>query len=416
MPTRSEDLTASIRGLGKAYEITRSVHRHSRMVDLLAQRLRHPFGSQAQDVFWALRDVSFDVYKGEVVGLVGHNGAGKSTLLKILSRITAPTLGEADLNGRVGCLLEVGTGFHPELSGRENIYLNGTILGMTRRQIARRFDEIVEFSGVERFLDTPVKRYSSGMSVRLAFAVAAHLDSEILIVDEVLAVGDAEFQRRCLGKMQGVAQSGRTVLFVSHNLATVQSLCTRALVLADGRCIFDGAVCEAVGVYLAGMQVASARVELSAVSPRGGSGVARFTGLAFQDESGEPTSIVAMGRALNLALRFTCSEAVSHINFVVGVVDQSGQPIFRVQANEVGDLPSCRRGGEVQCRIPEVMLVPGVYYVTLGMNQANGDLLDHLSHVASFHVVEADVFGTGRFPDRMTGAVFARSEWSFDCS
>jgi lipopolysaccharide transport system ATP-binding protein len=415
--TPSDGAVASVTGLGKCYRIARAGAKNTRMVDLLAQRLRSPFRGEAREAFWALKDVSFEVGGGEIVGLVGHNGAGKSTLLKILSRITGPTTGEATLRGRVGCLLEVGTGFHPELTGRENVYLNGSILGMARRQIGRRFDEIVEFSGVGRFLDTPVKRYSSGMSVRLAFAVAAHLDSEILIVDEVLAVGDAEFQRKCLGKMQGAAQDGRAVIFVSHNLATVQALCTRAIVLAEGRCAFDGPVGEAVGLYLAGMQSATATVDLRSVSARGGSGVARFTHLSFEGEGGEPVSVVPMGQPLHIVLGFSCREQVSRVNFVISVADQSGQPIFRVQANEVTvDLPSCRRGGEVRCRIPEVMLVPGVYYTSVGMGLENGGLLDQITHAASFHVVEADVFGTGRFPDRMAGTVFSRSEWSFDCA
>ena len=384
------------------------------MVDALSYRLRHPFRGESRETFWALRDVSFEARQGEIVGLVGHNGAGKSTLLKILSRVTGPTTGEADLRGRVGCLLEVGTGFHPELTGRENIYLNGSILGMTRRQIGYRFDEIVEFSGVGRFLDIPVKRYSSGMSVRLAFAVAAHLDLDVLIVDEVLAIGDSEFQRKCLGKMQGEAQNGRTVLFVSHNLATVQALCTRAIVLAAGRCVFDGSVEQAVRHCLSRIRSDGAVVDLSETAPRVGSGAARFTRLTFQDDLGEITPIVAMGRPLNIILRFRCYEELARVDFGVGVVDQSGQPIFRVKASEaVGGLPSCRSWGEVCCRIPEITLVPGVYYVTVGIALENGDQLDCLGHAASFQVVEADVFGTGRIPDRSSGIVYTKSEWVF---
>ena len=202
------------------------------------------------DVYWALKDVSFDVRDGEVLGIIGRNGAGKSTLLKVLSRITEPTRGKVKIRGRVSSLLEVGTGFHPDLSGRENIYLNGTILGMTKREIDRKFDEIVDFSGVERFLDTPIKRYSSGMKVRLAFAVAAHLEPEILIIDEVLAVGDAEFQKKCMGKMQDVAQGGRTVLFVSHSMAAIQSLCNKGIVLEAGSVAYDGPVDGAIDKYL----------------------------------------------------------------------------------------------------------------------------------------------------------------------
>ena len=238
----SEKLVASVRHISKSYALglsgrTRPIHR------IIAGRVRHPFSSQAvaRESFRALHDISFDVRQGEVVGIIGRNGAGKSTLLKVLTRITAPDTGEVDLYGRVGSLLEVGTGFHPELTGRENIYLNGAILGMKRREIERRMDEIIEFAEVTTFLDTPVKRYSSGMRVRLAFSVAAHLDPELLIVDEVLSVGDASFQRRCVAKMREVAtEAGRTVLFVSHNLVSVESLCSRALYLEEGEIHFDG--------------------------------------------------------------------------------------------------------------------------------------------------------------------------------
>jgi lipopolysaccharide transport system ATP-binding protein len=232
-------------------------------------------GDELED-FWALRDVDFEVKRGEVLGIIGRNGAGKSTLLKLLSRITEPTEGRIEIRGRVASLLEVGTGFHPELSGRENIYLNGAILGMTRAEIRRKFDEIVGFAGVEKFLDTPVKRFSSGMYVRLAFAVAAHLEPEILIVDEVLAVGDAEFQSKCLGKMQDVAGEGRTVLFVSHNLAAVRQLCGRSILLDQGAKQFDDATAETLKFYAAHIQQGQAGGQLSADTHRSGNGSARI--------------------------------------------------------------------------------------------------------------------------------------------
>ncbi|MDD5351267.1 MAG: ABC transporter ATP-binding protein [Chthoniobacteraceae bacterium] len=234
------ELALDVRGLSKAFIIHHRSERHTTLYEAALHRLRHPLQRAPKETFWALRDVSFSLERGEVVGVIGRNGAGKSTLLKVLSQITAPTSGEIDLHGRVGSLLEVGTGFHPELTGRENIFLNGAILGMNRREIVSQFDAIVDFAGVERFLDTPVKRYSSGMYVRLAFAVAAHLNPEILIVDEVLAVGDAEFQNKCLGKMHDVAQSGRTILFVSHNLQAISLLCTKGIVLSQGRIDFVG--------------------------------------------------------------------------------------------------------------------------------------------------------------------------------
>src|SRR5579864_5032075 len=251
----SEPLVLRVACLSKSYRIgEREPYKALRDVaaGVFTAPLRRAKRVKAEptDRIWALAGVSFDVRQGEVLGLIGRNGAGKSTLLKILSRITEPTEGQVILRGRVGALLEVGTGFHPELTGRENVFLNGTILGMRRAEILRRFDEIVEFAGVARFLDTPVKRYSSGMQVRLAFAVAAHLEPEILLVDEVLAVGDAEFQRKCLDKMDAVGHTGRTVLFVSHNMQAVTRLCTRALLLEQGRLVFDGSADDAVDRYL----------------------------------------------------------------------------------------------------------------------------------------------------------------------
>src|SRR5262245_52345252 len=259
------DLAIRVVGLSKLYRIGLAGSRHKVFGDTIAgvgskisQFIRHSTASKLvtrdsnSNTFWALKDVSFEVKRGEVVGIIGRNGAGKSTLLKILSRIVEPTTGRAEIHGRVGSLLEVGTGFHPELTGRDNIYLNGAILGMKRVEIRRKFDEIVAFADIERFLDTPVKRYSSGMYVRLAFAVAAHLDPEVLIVDEVLAVGDGAFQKKCLGKMQDVASGGRTVLFVSHNMAAVSRLCSRGILLRQGRVVADGRIAQVVSTYLGG--------------------------------------------------------------------------------------------------------------------------------------------------------------------
>ncbi len=257
------DTAIRVENLSKAYRIGLKEQTPDTLAGAVASWMRSPLrnfnnlrrlntfqtNGEAEDIIWALKDVSFDVSEGEVLGIIGRNGAGKSTLLKVLSRITDPTSGKATIRGRVSSLLEVGTGFHPELTGRENIYMNGTILGMSKREIDCKFDEIVEFSGVKRFLDTPIKRYSSGMKVRLAFSVAAHLDPEILIIDEVLAVGDAQFQKRCLGKMQTVARSGRTVLFVSHNLGAVKEMCQTGIVLAGGRIDFWGSVAESICHY-----------------------------------------------------------------------------------------------------------------------------------------------------------------------
>jgi lipopolysaccharide transport system ATP-binding protein len=247
----SSDIAISVKGISKAYTIAHGALKRPTFRDVVEERIRHPFRRPRQETFWALKDVSFDVKQGEVVGIIGRNGAGKSTLLKILSRITEPTAGRIELYGRVGSLLEVGTGFHPELTGRENVFLNGAILGMTRAEIRKQFDAIVDFAEVEQFIDTPVKRYSSGMYVRLAFAVAAHLNPEILIVDEVLAVGDAEFQKKCLGKMGEVAKGGRTVLFVSHNMAAIRVLCPKGVFLERGGLRYCGPVEECIDLYVA---------------------------------------------------------------------------------------------------------------------------------------------------------------------
>jgi lipopolysaccharide transport system ATP-binding protein len=270
----SNEALLSVRGLSKSYRIGRA-RKHTTLAEALAHRLRSPLrrGGEPQ-TFWALKDVSFDVRRGDVVGVIGRNGAGKSTLLKVISRITEPTGGEVRLYGRTGSLLEVGTGFHGELTGRENIFLNGAILGMRREDIRRRFDEIVAFAGVEQFLDTPVKHYSSGMYVRLAFAVAAHLDPEILVIDEVLAVGDVEFQEKCLGKMSEIARSDRTILFVSHNLQSVSRLCNKALFLRRGRLCCSGACEPVISAYLADVQ--SSPAEGAEADARPGSGEYRF--------------------------------------------------------------------------------------------------------------------------------------------
>ncbi|MCU1456284.1 MAG: ATP-binding cassette protein [Actinomycetia bacterium] len=287
----SSDLAISVRGLSKAYTIRHQAEHHITLAEQLLDRARHPFSRQERETFWAVQDVSFDVPKGEVLGVIGRNGAGKSTLLKLLSRITPPTKGEIRLYGRIGSLLEVGTGFHPELTGRENVYLNGAILGMRTKEIDRRFDEIVAFAGVERFLDTPVKRFSSGMYVRLAFAVAAHLDTEILLVDEVLSVGDSEFQKRCLAKMGSLGDEGRAVIYVSHQLDSVAALCTRALRISDGHLVQDGPPEELISSYLA--TLGSGPADLG-TRTRTGSGhwrLSKVESLSAETRVGEPVRI-----------------------------------------------------------------------------------------------------------------------------
>ena len=367
--TPSHDVAVSVRGLSKSYSIARNAEKHSTMGEALMSKLRRPFAKVERDTFWALDDVSFDIQKGDVVGIIGRNGAGKSTLLKILSRITEPTKGKIDLYGRVGSLLEVGTGFHAELTGRENIYLNGAILGMKKSEITRQFDAIVDFSGTEQFLDTPVKRYSSGMYVRLAFAVAAHLNPEILIVDEVLAVGDAEFQKKCMGKMHDVAESGRTVLFVSHNIQAIRNLCTRVIYLRDGQIAADAEVEGGVKDYLSynNAMLSSQRVW---DDPRDqpGDELFRLTALRVLSDSGESGTVFASNRPIFIDFEFNLTEYEDQLCVGFDLTTNDGFGVFRsYQTDSVGELSSHLRIGKnrLRCVIPAGTLNAGTYIVNV---------------------------------------------------
>ena len=339
-------------------------------------RLRRRAGSGrgADNEFWALRDVSFEVKRGECVGVIGRNGAGKSTLLKVLSRITEPTAGEVRLRGRVGSLLEVGTGFHPELTGRENIYLNGSVLGMSRREVKAKFDEIVAFSEVERFLDTPVKRYSSGMYVRLAFAVAAHLEPEILIVDEVLAVGDAAFQKKCLGRMTEVAGQGRTVLFVSHNMATVRALCNSGVVLADGRVDYAGGTEEAVRRY---MELGATAATISTEPNK--YGVALQSVALIDPVTGDATDSPVFAQDYRLVVKLRVDRPLDAMSIQVRVFDELGTRISTLCTPEEGVEPN-RLVGEVQCtfHIPKLPLIPRGYIAGVWLERPH-DSTDYLA-------------------------------------
>jgi lipopolysaccharide transport system ATP-binding protein len=361
-------------------------HAFSRSARVLRRRDRRP---EQDDTFWALRDVSFDVAPGEVLGIVGPNGAGKSTLLKILSRITDPTTGRVEGYGRVGSLLEVGTGFHPELTGRDNVYLNGSILGMRRAEVDRKFDEIAEFSGVERFLDTPVKRYSSGMFVRLAFAVAAHLDPEILIVDEVLSVGDSEFQRRCLNKMEGVARGGRTVLMVSHNMASVQSLCTRAILLRNGSMVLDAEPSETVAAYLRGLESVAAE-DLTARQDRAGEGGTRLR-LCEITTPGGPPGILQSGRPARFTFEVDRPRPGLRCRF--SIYDQLGHVVTCFDSRFTAPDDTLLPAGSTRltCTLDELLLRPGRYRVNVGLWQ--GSWQDHVEAAAFFEVEEGAVGG-----------------------
>ena len=378
------------------------------LAGLVARALGRPPARE----LWALRHITFEIACGEAVGIVGRNGAGKSTLLKVLARITRPTSGQVTLRGRVGSLLEVGTGFHPELTGRENVYLNGAILGLRRAEIAARFDEIVAFAGVEGFLDTPVKRYSSGMRVRLAFAVAAHLEPEILIVDEVLAVGDAEFQSRCLGKMRDVAGQGRTVLFVSHNLAALKALCSRALWLDGGALRATGEVGRVVDAYLA-ESAARAEEPLSHRRDRGGDGALRFTRVSVRAGS-LPHPVTGAPLELVLGYAGASDEPLKNVRVALVVFDTLGTRVFAADTQlthaEFSLLPAC---GEIVCRIPDLPLAAGSYRLNLWAT-CSDTVADQVEDACVFRVDAGDPFGTGRTTlAEKHGPVVVRHAWRF---
>jgi lipopolysaccharide transport system ATP-binding protein len=384
----AEDVIISAKALAKSYMISHEANRGpyrtlSETIPRLVNGARHAIrtGLKSRDVkarsqeeFWALRDVSFSVRRGDVVGLIGRNGAGKSTLLKILSRITEPTKGRVVIDGRVASLLEVGTGFHPELTGRENIFLNGAILGMQRAEIRRKFDEIVDFAEVERFLDTPVKRYSSGMYVRLAFAVAAHLEPEILVVDEVLAVGDTEFQKKCLGKMSEISGGGRTVLFVSHNLAAIETLCTRAIYLANGRVIQEGTTSDVVATYLGNRDVRLKR------------GAAKAGPKLELTEIGITPPEVRTGEPVIFELAFSASGRGQIRECAVLIYSLKGQRVALIDLREFRYVPVRYSEGRFsfKIRVPQLVLSEGDY--TVGAYVLTDDFEGNISEMAELRV------------------------------
>ena len=348
------------------------------------------------DYVWALKDINFKVEQGDVVGIIGRNGAGKSTLLKLLSRVTAPTTGIIRAKGRIASLLEVGTGFHPEMTGRENIYMNGAIMGMTRAEISRKLDEIVDFSGCERYLDTPVKRYSSGMTVRLGFAIAAHLEPEILVVDEVLAVGDAEFQKKAIGKMQDVSKGeGRTVLFVSHNMGAVKNLCKTGILMDQGTIRNTGNVDEIVNEYLTANQTLSTS-DLSSFKERSGNGIIKIKKLEYKNSSGETTNTFKVGDELYIKINFEAEKSLDGISesFIdIGINNEKNERVAWL-SSKIFKKQLDYSKGELKIKIPQMMLNQGCYDVNLHC-ATNFGLSDWMKNIGHFEVVFGDFFKTG---------------------
>lgn len=364
----------------------------------------------AEPTIWALKDISFEIHRGDVVGIIGRNGAGKSTLLKILSKITLPTEGRVKRYGRVASLLEVGTGFHPELTGRENVYFNGALLGMKKAEIDQKFDEIVAFAEIDQFLDTPVKHYSSGMYVRLAFAVAAHLDPEILIIDEVLAVGDIAFQRKCLGKIDDAAKGGRTVLFVSHNIGVVQSLCNRAILLQNGSVFMDNNTAETVGAYLRKLE-GFASQDLAARRERTGNGLIRITRVDISIDSASPLSILSTGRPARFV--FYVDQPRPGMSCSFTIYDQHGQPVtfFNSAVHGREDVSGSLSTSRFVCELDELTLLPGRYRINAAILW-NGEYQDHLEAAAYFNVEDGELGGRPAPKESGYGNLIIHHRWT----
>lgn len=405
-----------VKNLSKEYILSHDIQPYYTLRDSLMGFLKKPFGflfaknsSQKKEKFLALDDINFSVMPGEVIGIIGRNGAGKSTLLKILSQITPPTSGSIHLRGRVASLLEVGTGFHPELTGRENIFLNGAILGMTRKEITKKFDEIVSFAGIDKFLDTPVKRYSSGMYVRLAFAVAAHLEPEILIVDEVLAVGDAEFQKKCLGKMGDIAKNdGRTVLFVSHNMAAIQQLCQKGIILSKGKMDFIGTADEAIDRYINMSDritdyAEDGYVHLDQIHDKI-SKAKIFDKIRIIDAEGRPTETFTMLSSMKIEVELKDVEKFPGMDFGISILTASGQRITSYASwmlKEKKELPR-----KILLEIPKIQFSSGSYHIYLSMTHPKeGSYIDRIENAIDFHVESVDIFDTGRIFEADYGLV-----------
>ena len=422
------DIAIRVEDLSKKYKIGIAKQRHDTLRDEIAETLTSIFrfngkgsatrvqGSDSPDTFWAVKDVSFEVKKGEVLGIIGRNGAGKSTLLKILSRITEPTEGRVEIHGRVGSLLEVGIGFHQELTGRENIYLNGAILGMKKAEIDRNFDAIVAFAEVEQFIDTPVKHYSSGMYVRLAFAVAAHLELEILIVDEVLAVGDVAFQRKCLGKMNEVARAGRTVIFVSHQMSAIETLCSRVLMLRAGTIQFAGGTKAAIAFYLKDLDSQATGRNIRDIK-RSGTGVIRLTGFSLEDPAGNTLVAAASGEDLTLVFSYELNtdEPLKNVSIGFSIHNHFGETLSIVYSEYAGiTFSRLPKFGKLKGTIKDFPYSIGRYLVgvRITVNGVEADMPN--GHVGYIDVVAGDFYRTGIVARDGVGPVLIRADWQLE--
>ena len=407
-----------VENLSKQYKLGTRGATYTTMRDAVSGIVRAPRGMisknrlNEENFFWALRDVNFEVERGEIVGIIGRNGAGKSTLLKILAQVTEPTTGRIELYGNANSLLEVGTGFHPELTGRENIFVNGAILGMKKAEIKCLFDEIVEFAEIEKFLDTAVKHYSSGMYMRLAFSVAAHLNPDILIIDEVLSVGDAQFQKKCLGKVQDVASAGRTVLFVSHNMAAVENLCERGIVLEKGEIIFAGQKTQAISKYLESVNK-NTGYNLSERPDRIGTGEIYITQIEIRDLMGNITDDVMSGQDIDIYFHFetTPNYRQSNVSMCLMVRTHLDMPVFLQHNKLVNDnwdfLP---HAGAFVCRLRKLPLAPASY--RWGYSVMCGDeYLDRIDDLNQINVIEGDFYGSGKLPSASHGCILVDAEW-----
>ena len=419
------DNAIKVENLGKKYILRHQQHEQyialrdviSNGVQSLVKSLKSRKTRQnpTQEEFWALKNMSFEIEQGDKVGIIGRNGAGKSTLLKVLSRITEPTTGSIRIKGRISSLLEVGTGFHPELTGRENIFLNGAILGMHKAEIQRKFDEIVDFAEVEKFLDTPVKQYSSGMYVKLAFAVAAHMEPEILIVDEVLAVGDSAFQKKCLGKMEDVGNDGRTILFVSHNMSTIQKLCSTGLFLQSGEILFQGEIKKTIDLYLDSNKQMIKSENLRERKYRQGTGRVKIVNFYIINRWGERQEILSPGEDYTFVMEYETSKSDDRLNDVIGSIgisDNKGEIVFLLRSNFTNqNFNIHQQFGKIECHIKDLHLTIGTYTSMLFLSHREVEILDFIENATEIIIENGDFFGTGSIGLPSHCKVLTRAEW-----